>query len=96
MQGITIISKIGVCFGFLVAVSILAYGYLKPQFVIDYRLLVFACPSSIFLIGFDNSKWYVEKCAELIVVVSTAAWYGIWFGTAESLFRRKQKGRSTP
>ena len=95
MQGITIVSKIGACCGFLIAVLLLAHGYLKPQFPIDERLFLIACPPSIFLIGFGDSKWYVEVFAESIVAVSNAAWYGIWFGTAESLFRRKQKGRST-
>jgi hypothetical protein len=82
--------KIGACLGFVIAVLVLAYGYLLPtmQSIHINDLLIFiACPPSFILIATDNAGWPIIVFANLIVVAANAFWYGMLFEVMTMLFR---------
>ena len=84
-------SKIGACFGFVIALLVLAYGYLLPRMhsrPINDLLIFIACPSSFLLMAVDNGKWYLFVFADALVVIINAAWYGFLFESVAMLFRR--------
>jgi hypothetical protein len=97
---IAIASKIGACFGFVIAALVLSYGYLEPRIhgpAINDWLIFIACPSSIALMAADNAKGYLFVFADLVVVGVNAVWYGFLFAVATMLFRHWSKVRiSTP
>ena len=88
------VSKIGACFGFVIAVLVLSYGYLEPHIhapAINDWLIFIACPASIALMAADNGKWYLFVFADSVVVVVNAVWYGVLFALVAMLFRRNSK-----
>jgi hypothetical protein len=84
-------SKIGACFGLVVSVLVLTYGYLESHTrfpAINDWLIFIACPSSIILMAADNATLPLGILADLMVVLMNAVWYGILFTGVAMLVRR--------
>jgi hypothetical protein len=89
-------STIGACFGLVISVLVLAYGYLEPNIhspAINDWLIFIACPPSIALMAADNGKWYLVVFADSVVVLANAVWYGFLFAVVAMLFRHASKVR---
>src|SRR5437868_6722683 len=87
-------SKIGTCFGFVIALLVLTYGYLLPRThsrPINELLIFIACPPSFILMAVDNGKWWLFLLADSIVVVANTVWYGMLFEGVAMLFRHRSK-----
>ena len=80
-QSISRSAQIGTCFGLLLAVLVLAYGYLEPyiHFRVNDWLILISCPSSIVLMAADNANRYVIVGADSEVIVINVLWYAFLF-----------------
>jgi hypothetical protein len=89
-------SKIGGCFGFVIAVLVLGYGYLESHNLatpsINDWLVFIACPSSLSLMAADSSTWPVVVFADLVVIVGNSVWYSFLFAVVAMLFSHGRKG----
>ena len=89
-QPIARASKIGACFGVVISILVLAYGYMESHIhspAINDWLIFAACPPSIALMAVDNGRWFLFFFADSIVILVNAVWYGFLFAVVARLFR---------
>lgn len=97
-QGAAKAGRIGGCFGLVVAVLVLTYGYLEPHIhfpAINDWLIFAACPSSIVLMAADSGKWYLVVFADSLMIVANAVWYAVWFAAASKLLGHRSKAHAS-
>jgi hypothetical protein len=88
---ITRASIVGACFGLVISVLVLVYGYFGQYIhspAINDWYIVIACPTSIMLMALDNAPWQLGVVADALVVVTTSGWYAFLFAGAAMLFQR--------
>jgi hypothetical protein len=89
-QPIARAAKFGACFGVVISILVLAYGYMESHIhspAISDWLIFVACPPSIALMAVDNGKLFLFLFADSIVILANAAWYGFLFAVVARLFQ---------
>ena len=90
-HSITRAARIGACFGLLLSLLVLAYGYLEPHIhapAVNDWLIFIACPSSITLMAADSAGRYLLVFAALVVIVINALWYAFLFEVGSAILQR--------